>query len=97
MRNARIRLYPNIPGTLAELANILRGPQHRVISMTYDGEDNMYADFVEATDGTQIVIFASSRMLEFMERVRIIFSDGTFSTPAVPHASQVSSSFFSGI
>lgn len=73
MRNARIRLYPNIPGTLAELANILRGPQHRVISMTYDGEDNMYADFVEATEALRLSFLPQVACLNLWRGYELFF------------------------
>lgn len=90
MRNARMEHYPNIPNSLDELANILQDPQYSVISSTLDGLDNIFASFVEAADGTKIIILVSQRFLRLLERVSTVFCDGTFPTPVNPHVSQVS-------
>lgn len=89
MRNARTERYPNIPGTLSELGNILQDPQYEAISRTVDGSGTIFGNQVTATDGAVSILFASERMLRFMSRVKLIFSDGTFCTPSLPVTSQV--------
>lgn len=89
MRNARIERYPNIPESLNELGDLLRNPLYASISSTIDGSGNIYGNHVTATDGTVSIIFASERMLQFVARVNIMFSDGTFTTPSLPQTSQV--------
>lgn len=78
MRNARLRSYPFPPESLRDLSNILLDPQYSVLTMTADGEDNLYAGSVTDVDGGHHVVFASNRMIDQMKKFRVLHSDGTF-------------------
>lgn len=87
MYMARMKSYPPIPNSLTELTQaLLQNPR---ISETVDGEENLYAGSVTATDGSHHVAFISPRMIEFLGKVKILQGDGTFrSRPAIPPSSQ---------
>ena len=84
---ARMKSYPPIPNTLTDLTRILL--QNRRISETVDGDENLYAGSITATDGSHHVAFISPRMIQFLGKVKIVQGDGTFrARPALPHSSQ---------
>lgn len=93
MRNARFSRYPSrLPRTLRELTAVLQNPRFRIISMTDDGNDNIYAGSVDDANNHHHILFSSRRMLEFMSNVGIIHGDGTFKVvPNIGGCSQVSS------
>jgi hypothetical protein len=83
MRNARMKNFPHMPPTLRDLSNILLNPQHRVLTMTADGNDNIYGGSVtDELDGHH-VLFISQRMLNQMRLFNVLHSDGTFKTVPV--------------
>lgn len=90
MRNARLRNYPFVPNDLRRLTDILMNPQHRVITMTQDGQDNLYAGSVTDARGAHHVLFISDRMAAVARDLRVLHGDGTFKTrPAGLNLSQV--------
>ena len=84
-------MFPNIPGSLLELANLLHEDGNRSLCDTLNGADNLFAGDVTDPDGCTHIIFLSERMLAFMrQNAVILFSDGTFdSRPGTPESSQV--------
>lgn len=93
MRNARMENFPNIPATLQELTQILLDERYRVLTLTDDGLDNIYAGSVDDAEGNHHVIFTSNRLLNRMRSFLVLHSDGTFrSVPMGYHfAAQVGS------
>lgn len=90
MRNARMAMYPNPPPSLRRLTLILRNPQYRVITISRDGEDNLYAGSVTDALGNHHVIFSSNRLLQAMRQFVVLHTDGTFKVvPAGMGISQV--------
>jgi len=88
MYKTRMKKYPNLPYTMRELTRSLL--QHPNVSQTIDETENLYAGSVTATDGSHHVALFSPRMLQFMSRIKVIHSDGTFgSRPALPASSQL--------
>lgn len=87
MYRARMASYPPVPLTLRELTQVLLG--HPRVSLTVDGDENMYAGSTTAADGSHHVVFASRRMLDFMGQCQLLQADGTFrARPATPPSSQ---------
>ncbi|KAK3923858.1 ATP synthase epsilon chain, partial [Frankliniella fusca] len=84
MQRVRKILYPDPPGSLAALAEVLRN--NPLITMTKDGRDNIYGASVTAADGSQSIIFTSRRVIEYASiNCQWLFGDGTFlSLPAIP-------------
>ena len=83
MQRARSKCLPPIPRTIPELVEILTSPETQHLGMTLDGEDHIYAGSGgDVTTGTAFVILASKRMMSRLARVRKLFADGTFCTPA---------------
>ncbi|KAK3910223.1 Cadherin-related family member 1 [Frankliniella fusca] len=79
MQRTRRSIYPEPPNTMPELTRTLQRRQNRIITMTKDGEDNIYAASVIAGDGSHSIIFASRRMLQFAkDHLEFLFGDGTF-------------------
>lgn len=91
MYRARNERFPNIPGSLLELANLRHQDENRGIHQTLDGVDYLFAGDVTDADGCTHLIFITETMLEFLrENAAILFSDGTFdSRPGTPECSQV--------
>lgn len=90
MVRARRHYLPPSPRTLAALADMLSSDEFKHVSMTLDGEDNMYAGSGgDADDETAFVILASRRSLGELARCKKVFSDGTFCTPAGLECRQV--------
>lgn len=91
MYRARNERFPNIPGSLLELANLLHAEENRGICQTLRGNDNIFSGDVTDSNGHTHIIFMSEAMLAFMrENAVILFSDGTFdSRPGSPPSSQV--------
>ena len=84
MRNARLRHYPRpMPQNLLELTGILQDPQYQIMTMTVDGNDNIYGGSVTDTDGVHHILFSSNRMLHHMRIFSVLHGDGTFR--AVPN------------
>lgn len=92
MRTARMSRYPNIPHSLEDLSRIMLNPQYRVITISDDGTDNIYAGSVTDGNGDHHILFASRRQLRLMKTFRVLHSDGTFKVvPGDKHfADQVS-------
>lgn len=87
MYRARSRTFPPVPQTLLELTQVLL--QNPRVSVTVDGEQNMYAGSITADDGSHHVVFVSQRMLDFMGQCKLLQGDGTFkSRPATPESAQ---------
>lgn len=87
MYRARSEIFPPIPQTLYELTQVLLG--HPRVSVTVDGEQNMYAGSATADDGSHHVVFVSRRMLNFMGQCQLLQGDGTFKArPATPNSAQ---------
>jgi len=85
---ARMKSFPPIPHTLLDLTRALL--QYPRVSVTVDGDQNLYAGSITAADGSHHVLFLSPRMNEFLRKVKTLQGDGTFkSRPAVPHSCQV--------
>lgn len=90
MRNARMERFPDMPQNLRGLTRILINPVHRVLTLTTDGEDNLYAGSATDVNGGHHVLFASARMLDLMRTFRVLHCDGTFKViPAGTEAAQV--------
>lgn len=84
---ARAASFPPIPQTLHDLTQVLLG--HPRVSVTVDGEQNMYAGSITADDGSHHVVFVSRRMQDFMTQCKLLQGDGAFrSRPATPHSAQ---------
>lgn len=90
MTRARSSIYPNVPHSLRELGELLARPGMEVISMTLDGDDSIFACACACDDGSWAVLLSTKRILRFMGRITHVFADGTFCTPSLPQASQVS-------
>jgi len=92
MRNARLSQFPNPPADLRALTAILMDPHNAVITMSDDGQDNLYSGSVTDANGDHHVMFFSNRMVEVMRNFSVLHSDGTFKTVPVnvEFASQVS-------
>ena len=87
MHRVRSGTFPPVPQTLLELTQVLLG--HPRVSVTVDGEQNMYAGSITANDGSHHVVFVSRRMLDFMGQCKLLQGDGTFkSRPATPECAQ---------
>ena len=88
MHRARTSRLPNVPHTLSELGEILIQDEYEYLTTTLDEADNiLLGTFGQSNNGTRVVIFASSRALQFMERMPAsdqVFSDATFSTVPAP-------------
>lgn len=82
MRNARRRNYPNQPQNLHGLTEILLDPQYTVLTLTDDGNDNIYGGSVTDANGHHHVLFVSNRMVNQMRIFNVLHADGTFN--AVP-------------
>ncbi|KAK3920809.1 Cilia- and flagella-associated protein 54 [Frankliniella fusca] len=90
MQRSRGSVYPNIPESLAELAVILSNPTWRHLTATLDLQDNLFCGWETASDGSQVVLFASERCLEKLRLALILFADGTFYiTPSINGCYQV--------
>lgn len=90
INRARNRVYPDVPGTLYNLGNLLAQPQHNNVTSSMDGRDNIFNGAVQSPNGDSSVVFVSRRMKRFMRRVKVVFCDGTFgSRPNVPPSAQV--------
>ncbi|XP_034238942.1 uncharacterized protein LOC117643894 [Thrips palmi] len=86
---ARGGLYPNIPGSLEELGNLLNDNPH--LSATQDEGDNFFAGMVRGRGpGTISLVFFSERMRQYLARTRVVSCDGTFkSRPILPNSAQL--------
>lgn len=78
MRNARMSRFPPLPANLTELTEILLNPQYRVLTLTDDGLDNIYAGSVDDIDGNHHILFMSQRMIQRARTFSSLHSDGTF-------------------
>ncbi|KAK3925520.1 Pol polyprotein [Frankliniella fusca] len=78
MRRARMSRFPPIPHSLLELTRLLQDPRYRILTMTDDGLDNLYAGSVTDTAGRHHILFASERMLQKMREFNTLHGDGTF-------------------
>ncbi|KAK3911177.1 Hydroxyacylglutathione hydrolase [Frankliniella fusca] len=92
MELARREGWPELPTTLTELANLLSNDQHKWITASPDGEDNIYAGVVGRTrDRTRCVLLLSQRQRRYLNenRVKLVFSDGTFIAPENSGCAQI--------
>ncbi|XP_034231381.1 uncharacterized protein LOC117639635 [Thrips palmi] len=76
---ARAENYPRIPPTLLYLGVLLGTPNMRPLCRTVDGTDYIFKGVVGClASRTVALIFASGRMLQFLQSRRNLHSDGTF-------------------
>ncbi|XP_034231375.1 uncharacterized protein LOC117639631 [Thrips palmi] len=76
---ARSSNYPRIPSSLIYLGILLGLPDMRPLCKTVDGADYIFQGVVgSAGDKTIALIFASGRMLQFLQSRDNLHSDGTF-------------------
>lgn len=76
---ARSENYPRIPETLIYLGVLLGSPDLRAVCKTIDGLDYIFQGVVgNERSGTAAVIFASGRMLQFLQMQEGVHVDSTF-------------------
>lgn len=76
---ARSSNYPKIPNTLVHLGLLLHDRNHRQLCETVDGNDYIFQGMVGSPhDRTLSLVFASRRMIEFLESRTTLHCDGTF-------------------
>ncbi|XP_034246261.1 uncharacterized protein LOC117648123 [Thrips palmi] len=83
MRQARMRRYPHHPNNLRELTALLQDNQHRVLTLSHDGNDNIYGGSVDDADGEHHILFVSNRMLQQLKTFHVLHADGTFDSVPV--------------
>jgi len=83
MRNARLRRYPHPPQNLRELTELLLNDQYRVLTLTHDGEDNIFGGSVDDAEGEHHILFISRRMVENIRTFNVLHADGTFKSVPV--------------
>lgn len=83
MRNARLQRYPPPPETLRDLTEILQDPRYSVITLSQDGQDNIYGGSVDDADGEHHILFISQRMVEKCREFSVLHADGTFKSVPV--------------
>lgn len=88
---ARSSNYPRIPETLTYLGVLLGMPDMRAVCRTIDGQDYIFKGVAGTIQNRSIsVIFASGRMLRFLETRRNLHMDGTFKKrPKKPRTMQI--------
>ncbi|KAK3924637.1 (2R)-sulfolactate sulfo-lyase subunit beta [Frankliniella fusca] len=88
---ARSSKYPKIPSTLVYLGVLLGLPGMRSVCLTQDKMDFMFQGVVgNQASKTVSVIFASGRMLMFLQTLKNLHVDGTFKKrPRKPHCCQL--------
>lgn len=89
IQRARSLLYPPVPITLQNLAELLAdGTNERIVS-TQDGKDSILGGSV-TVNGMTSIIFLSKRMRKILRRVKVVYCDGTFgSRPNNPQSAQI--------
>ena len=85
LRNERQRFLPDIPDTLFHLGLSLQQPQYQNVTLTSDGNDNIFAGYCgDFAAQTFSVVFMSKRQSAFLERAShvsfIIFASDKLST-----------------
>lgn len=90
IRRRRTAHYPNVPGTLYQLGDMLADVNHQHLTRCQDGVDSIFAGRAVGPNGTCSILFISRRMRRFLSRCKTVFCDGTFgSRPNSPNSSQV--------
>ncbi|KAJ1531333.1 hypothetical protein ONE63_000017 [Megalurothrips usitatus] len=91
IRRSHLSRYPKLSKDLTRLARVLRQREHRRITITKDGMDNIFYGTVGSLPRrTRCVIFMSKRMKNILRTAKRIFAGGTFKVrPAKPKSSQV--------
>lgn len=88
---ARAANYPRLPISLSHLGVLLGMPQMRAICRTVDETDFIFAGTAgDIQSKTVAVIFASGRMLQFLQERNNLHFDGTFKKrPKKPKCIQI--------
>lgn len=90
MLRARNAMYPAaVPNSITNLDAMLRDPAYRHLASTINGGDFLYQGCA-GPRGERSAVFASTRMLNHMKKVKEVFVDATFvPTPLQPAGAQV--------
>jgi len=76
---ARSSNYPKIPETLIYLGVLLGTPNMRPLCKTVDGTDYIFKGVIGCLRSKTIaLVFASGRMIQFLQSRKHLHSDGTF-------------------
>lgn len=88
---ARSSNFPRIPKSLSHLGVLLGMPEMEAVCRTIDGQDFMFRGVCGALQNKSVsVIFASGRMLHFLQSRRNLHVDGTFKKrPNKPKSIQI--------
>ncbi|KAK3910717.1 LexA repressor [Frankliniella fusca] len=90
MQRARGSVFPRLPQSLFELGNLLGDPVWSSLTQTLDEDDSLWLGSALGADGSCSSVFISSRCLQVMRLVDILFADGTFYiTPSINGCYQV--------
>ncbi|XP_034232468.1 uncharacterized protein LOC117640238 [Thrips palmi] len=84
MKLARLSLCPFTPTSLEDLARIFGDHFYRVMSLSIDGQENLFCNYFQLPDGSGCIVFASIRMTAFLSHASQIYCDSSQTTPT-PH------------